>query len=67
MKKEILYAGLDVDDQAYHFFGFTKESGEIIEFKCSPSVCSLEKKLKKFGAERFELRMCYEASYEFSN
>jgi len=63
MKKEILYAGLDVDDQAYHFFGFSKESGETIEFKCFPSVNSLLKKLKKLNAERFELKMCYEASY----
>jgi len=63
MKKEILYAGLDVDDQAYHFFGYTKETGEIIEFKCFPSVSSFEKKLKKFKAERFEVRICYEASY----
>lgn len=63
MKKEILYAGLDVDDQAYHFFGYSKESGEIIEFKCFPSVKSLEKRLKKLKIERFELKMCYEASY----
>lgn len=63
MNKEILYAGLDVDDQAYHFFGFSKTTGETIEFKCFPSVSSFEKKLKKFEAERFELRMCYEASY----
>lgn len=63
MKKEILYAGLDVDDQAFHFFGFTKESGEVIEFKCLPSVSNLEKKLKKFNSERFEMKLCYEASY----
>ncbi|MGE0634633.1 MAG: IS110 family transposase [Pseudobdellovibrionaceae bacterium] len=63
MKKEILYAGLDVDDQAYHFFGYSKTTGETIEFKCFPSVSNLEKKLQKFEAERFEIRMCYEASY----
>jgi len=31
MKKEILYAGLDVDDQAYHFFGYSKESGALVQ------------------------------------
>lgn len=63
MKKEILYAGLDVDDQAYHFYGFSKDSGEILEFKCFPSVNSLLKKLKKLKIERYELKICYEASY----
>ncbi len=63
MKKQILYAGLDVDDKAYHFFGLVKETGEVFEFKCFPSVASLVKKIKKLDLEQFDIRICYEASY----
>lgn len=41
MKKEILYVGIDVDDQAFHVTAFLKDTGEVIEDKCKPTVKSL--------------------------
>ncbi len=63
MKKPILHCGLDVDDKAFHFFGFSKETGEFYEFKCFPSADALIKKMKKQKLKKFDIKICYEASY----
>ena len=65
MNKKIIYIGLDVDDTQYHGAAFDKETGEIVSFKCRPTlkglVAQLEKMRKYFEAD--SLKLCYEASY----
>jgi hypothetical protein len=34
--KNIIHAGLDVDDSAFHGAGIIRETGEIFGFKCKP-------------------------------
>jgi hypothetical protein len=34
--KNIIHAGLDVDDTAFHGAGIIRETGEIFELKCKP-------------------------------
>ena len=65
MKKNLIYIGLDVDDTQYHGAAFDKETGEVVSFKCRPTlqglVAQLEKMQKYFEAG--SLKLCYEASY----
>lgn len=63
MKKQILHAGLDVDDKAFHFFALVKETGQSFEFKCKPNVSALLKKIEKLDLIGLDLKICYEASY----
>ena len=62
--KQVIFVGLDVDDNSFHGCAFLKESGEIIEFKTRPHIDGLSKKLREI-AKKFpncELRCCYEAT-----
>jgi hypothetical protein len=63
--KNLIYISLDVDDTQYHGAALDKETGEIVSFKCRPTlkglVAQLEKMQKYFEAE--SLKLCYEASY----
>jgi transposase len=65
MNKKLIYVGLDVDDTQYHGAAFDKETGEIVSFKCRPTlkglISQLEKIQKYFSVE--SLKLCYEASY----
>ena len=40
MNKKLIHIGLDVDDTQYHGAAFDKESGEIVSFKCRPTISS---------------------------
>ena len=41
MKQNIIHVGLDVDDTQYHGSAFNKETGEVIDFKCRPTLKGL--------------------------
>ncbi len=65
MKQNILYVGLDVDDTQYHGAAFNKETGEVIDFKCRPTLKGLLQQLDRM-AQHFKghkIKLCYEASY----
>ena len=56
MNKKVIYIGLDVDDTQYHGAAFDRESGEIVSFKCRPTlkglVAPLEKMQKYFQTDK---------------
>ena len=65
MKQSIVYVGLDVDDTQYHGSAFNKDTGEIIDFHCRPTLKGLLRQLEKLG-QHFSgcaFRLCDEASY----
>ena len=65
MQKDIVYVGVDVDDTSFHGSAFFKETGEILEFKCRPTINGLEGRLaelkRKF--QDVEMKVCYEATH----
>jgi transposase len=63
MKKDTLFAAVDVDDKAFHGAGIVHETGELFEFRCKPDHGALRKKLRDLFGNRYEIRLCYEASY----
>ncbi|HED12156.1 MAG TPA: hypothetical protein ENI62_00600 [Gammaproteobacteria bacterium] len=65
MKHNIFYVGLDVDDTQYHGSALDKNSGEVIDFKCRPTLKGLlsqPEKLSNYFPGR-TLTLCYEATY----
>ena len=65
MKQNIIHIGLDVDDTQYHGAAFNKETGEVIDFKCRPTLKGLLQQLDRM-ARHFSgctIKLCYEASY----
>jgi len=65
MSQSIVYVGIDVDDTRYHGCALNQRTGEVLDFKCRPTlkglVGQLEKLREYFGT--VQLRLCYEASY----
>jgi hypothetical protein len=66
MNQNVIEIGLDIDDNQYHGSALNTETGEVITFKCRPTLKGLlgqlDNRLRKcFPAEVFKL--CYEASY----
>lgn len=63
MKKRVLYAGVDVDDKAFHvsIYDLTSESSK--EFSCKPVAGNLVKKLKQQTPPYTSIKVCYEASH----
>ena len=65
MKQNIIHIGLDVDDTQYHGSALNKSTGEVLDFKCRPTlkglVDQLDKLHKYFPGSTF--RIYYEASY----
>jgi len=41
MKQNIINLGLYVDDTQYHGAAFDKDTGEVIDFKCQPTLQGL--------------------------
>ena len=41
MKQTIIHAGLDVEDTQYHGSALDKVAGEVINFKCRPTLKGL--------------------------
>ena len=65
MQQNIIHIGLDVDDTQYHGAAFNKETGEVIDFKCRPTLKGLLQQLDRM-ARHFSgctIKLCYEASY----
>ncbi len=65
MKQKIVYVGLDVDDTQYHGSAFNKETGEILSFRCRPTLKGLLGQLLKVRKyfPRHVIKLAYEASY----
>ena len=65
MKKKIVHVGLDVDDTQYHGAALNKATGELIHFKCRPTLKGLLGQLSKVGKQfpRHVIQVVYEASY----
>jgi hypothetical protein len=49
MKQNIIYVGLDVDDTQYHGSALDKNTGEVITFKCRPTLKGLSNQLDRRG------------------
>ena len=49
MKQNILYDSLDVDDTQYHGAAFNKDTGEILAFKCRPTLKGLLQQLDRLA------------------
>jgi hypothetical protein len=47
MKRNIIYVGLDVDDTQYHGSALDENTGEVIDFKCRPTLKGLLGQLDK--------------------
>ena len=65
MNQNIIHIGLDVDDTQYHGSALDKNTGEILNFKCRPTLKGLVgqlKKLHKYFSDK-SFKICYEASY----
>jgi transposase len=63
MKKDTLFVAVDVDDKAFHGAGIVRRTGDLLEFRCKPDHGALRKKLHELFGSRYEIRLCYEASY----
>jgi len=65
MNQNLVYVGIDVDDVQYHGCALYEATGEILNFRCRPTLKGLVGQLEKvheyFGGAR--LKLCYEASY----
>ena len=49
MNQTIIHVGLDVDDTQYHGSALNKNTGEIIDFKCRPTLKGLLDQLTTLG------------------
>ncbi len=63
MTTKILFVGLDVDDNSFHAYLVSRDTGEYFNFSCRPNISALERELGKYRDLGFDLRICYEASY----
>jgi len=65
MKQKIVYVGVDVDDTQYHGSAFNKETGELLSFRCRPTLKGLLGQLVKVRKHfpRHVIKVAYEASY----
>ena len=63
MKKNVLYVGVDVDDNAYNASIYNPLTDETEHFKCRPTAEGLVRSLKKKSLETNLVKICYEASY----
>jgi transposase len=63
MKEQILFIGVDVDDNAYHGHARGIDGEQGVDFRCKPTARALVKKLEEFKAKGYEVRTCYEATY----
>jgi transposase len=65
MSQSIVYVGIDVDDERYHGCALNRHTGEVLDFRCRPTLKGLADQLRKmrdhFGA--VQMKLCYEASY----
>lgn len=58
-----VYIGLDVDDNSFHGSAFYKDTGELANFVCKPTISALLLKLETIPIDKSKVKICYEASY----
>jgi len=65
MQQTIIHVGLDVDDTQYHGSALDKRTGEVIDFKCRPTLKGLLSQLEKLDRHFPDctFKLCYGASY----
>lgn len=63
MTKKLIYLALDVDDNSFTAAGIYQETGELIQFKCKPTIKHLTEKLKSQNLIPENLKICYESTY----
>ena len=63
MDNQILFIGLDVDDNAYHGGAVSEDGKHEFEFKCKPTVGALTQKIKSYEGRGFKIKVCYEATF----
>ena len=47
MDQNVIYVGIDVDDERYHDSALDKRTGEVLEFQYRPTLKGLVGQLKK--------------------
>ena len=47
MDQNVIYVGLDVDDVRYHGSALDKQTGEVLDFHCCPTLKGLVQQLEK--------------------
>ncbi len=65
MKPTIIHVGVDVYDTQYHGSAFNRDSDEVVDFQCRPTLKGLLMqlgKLSKYFPDSL-FKICYEASY----
>ncbi len=63
MNQNIQFAGIDVDDKAYHVNILNTADNSNVNFKCDPSPKLFIRALKKHCKKPKQIKLCYEASY----
>ena len=63
MKTNVLFIGLDVDDNKFHAYAISQSTGEFLSFSTRPTAKKLIEKLKKLEMEGYIIKLCYEACY----
>ena len=63
MNQNIQFAGIDVDDKAYHVNILNTADNSNVSFKCDPSPELFIRALKKHYKKPKQIKLCYEASY----
>ena len=65
MIKKIVYVGIDVDEARYHGSALNKDTGELLSFRCRPTLRGLLIHLAKIRKQfpRHLIKVAYEASY----
>ncbi len=65
MNENVVYVGIDVDDVSYHGSALDRHTGEVLDFRCRPTLKGLVVQLQKVREhfDNVQLKLCYEASY----
>jgi transposase len=65
MSNSVIYVGIDVDDNSFHFSAFFPLTGEVLEHKTRPTLKTLITKLEEIKTKfpNHSLKICYEATY----
>jgi transposase len=65
MSNSVIFFGIDVDDNAFHFTGYFSDTSEVLEQKSRPTLKSLITKLEEIKKRypHYSLKLCYEATY----
>lgn len=61
--KNLLFVGLDVDDNAFHATIINQNTGETWYFKSRPNIAQLTIKLLKIHGNPKDFKICYESTY----